>query len=60
MQRKCPNLCRDMLGNAPKSSWKPFEQYLQVVGDTLGNKQEYWRPFSNADKVADTILEMIK
>jgi hypothetical protein len=28
-----------MLGNAPKSSWRPFEQNLKDIGDSLGNTQ---------------------
>jgi hypothetical protein len=35
--RKCPNLCRDTLGNAPKSSWRPFQEYLKCIGNSLGN-----------------------
>ncbi len=38
------HLCWDMLGNEPKSSWRPFEQNLKGIGDSLGNAEEDWRP----------------
>ncbi len=34
------------LGNASKSSWRPFEQYLKSVGDSLGNTQRVLEAFS--------------
>jgi hypothetical protein len=43
-----------MLENAPKSSWRPFEQNLEGTGDAFGNAQletfsamltEWWRHF---------------
>jgi hypothetical protein len=43
MWRKCPNLCQDTLENAPKSSWRPLEQY---IGDSLGNAQRVFETFS--------------
>jgi hypothetical protein len=46
MLRKCPNLCRDTLGNEPISSWRPFEQNLKGIGDSLGNAQRGLKTFS--------------
>jgi hypothetical protein len=37
--RECPNLCLVMLGNAPKGSWRPVEQNIKAIGDSLGNAQ---------------------
>jgi hypothetical protein len=53
-----------MLGNAPKSSWKPFEQYhlsikrvLVIFGKGPKNIGAF---YGNAYKVADTLWEMPK
>jgi hypothetical protein len=35
--KETPKLCGDSLGNAFKSSWRPFEKYLKGIGDSLGN-----------------------
>jgi hypothetical protein len=45
-EENAENLCRDTLGNAPKSSWIPFEQYLKGIGDSLGNAQRVLETFS--------------
>ncbi len=45
MSTKCSRLCQGTLGNAPKSSWRSLEQYLQGIGNSLGNGKEYWRLF---------------
>jgi hypothetical protein len=35
-----------MLGNAAKSSWRTFEQYLKDIGDSLGNARRVLETFS--------------
>jgi hypothetical protein len=40
LYKKCPNLCQDTLGNAPKSSWRPFQQNLKGIVNSLGNPKE--------------------
>jgi hypothetical protein len=34
------------LGNVLKGSWRPFEQHLKGIGDSLGNTQRIWKTLS--------------
>jgi hypothetical protein len=55
------NLHRDTLGNASKNSWRPFEQYLKGIGDSLENAQRVLETFAAMlHSIADKLLEMPK
>ncbi len=41
-------MCPDTLGNAPKSSWRPFVQYLKGIGDSLGKAQIVLKAFQQS------------
>ncbi len=51
----CWNICRDTLGNAPKSSWRSFEQYLKGIGDSLGNARRVGGLFNDVYRVVNTV-----
>jgi hypothetical protein len=57
---KCPILCRDTLGNAPKIPWRPLKQYPKAIGDFWEILKSTGDLFSNAYRVADILWEMPK
>ncbi len=57
MDRKCPNLCQDTLGNEPKRSWRPIEHKLRVLLTLWEMPKEDWRPFQQCLESSEDTLE---